>query len=275
MLRFKTIRHSILMCTLNEAVLFCRTSALGQRGHWAGPGQYPLYPQKRTLVERTGMSALCQKRTSCGAANCSLFDHLIGTSLQRLWHGQTEGFGGLEINGEFVLGGSLNRKIGRLFTSKNAIDIIRSLTKLVNPIRAIRNKATFGHYVAVSIDRRQLVPRCKLDDQFSIDRSSRGSRHDHTAIRRAGEGCDAAFNLCGVANTDRTHLHSARLRGTLDSAELANPGWIRRIPNHQRSCHVRRNLLEQFHPFSADTEFVVYEASCVAPWPGQAVNDAR
>ena len=115
--------------------MFCRTSALGQRGHWAGPGQYPLYPQKRTLVERTGMSALCQKRTSCGAANCSLFDHLIGTSLQRLWHGQTEGFGGLEINGEFVLGGSLNRKIGRLFTSKNAIDIIRSLTKLVNPIR--------------------------------------------------------------------------------------------------------------------------------------------
>ena len=71
----------------------------------------------------------------CGAANCTLFDHLIGTSLQRLWHGQTECFGGLEINGKFVLVGSLNRKIGGLLTSKNAIDIIRRLTKLVNPIR--------------------------------------------------------------------------------------------------------------------------------------------
>jgi len=28
----------------------------------------PLYPQKRTLVEQVGMSALCQKRTLCGAA---------------------------------------------------------------------------------------------------------------------------------------------------------------------------------------------------------------
>ena len=28
----------------------------------------PLYPQKRTLVERIVMSALCQKRTLCGAA---------------------------------------------------------------------------------------------------------------------------------------------------------------------------------------------------------------
>ena len=26
--------------------------------------QCPLYPQKQTLIERAGMSALCQKRTS-------------------------------------------------------------------------------------------------------------------------------------------------------------------------------------------------------------------
>src|SRR5215469_2458611 len=106
------------------------------------------------------------------------------------------------------------------FTSKNAVDIIRRLTILLNPIRPIRNKTTFGHYVTIGIDRRQLVPRRKLDDQFSIDRSSHGPRHDQATIRRAGEGCDAAFNLFGVANPDRTHLHSVRLRCTLDSAEL-------------------------------------------------------
>jgi hypothetical protein len=51
-----------------------------------------------------------------------LFDHLIGTGLQWLWHGQTARFSRLEIDGGFVLGGSLNRKIGELLTSKNAID---------------------------------------------------------------------------------------------------------------------------------------------------------
>ena len=32
-------------------------------GHFAKSGRCPLYPQKRTLVERVRMSALCQKET--------------------------------------------------------------------------------------------------------------------------------------------------------------------------------------------------------------------
>src|SRR5262249_55923501 len=32
-------------------------------GHFVKSGRCPLYPQKRTLVERVGMSALCQKQT--------------------------------------------------------------------------------------------------------------------------------------------------------------------------------------------------------------------
>jgi hypothetical protein len=76
------------------------------------------------------MSALCQKQTYAMLQFCSLFDHLTGTGLQRLWHSQTERLGGLEINGEFVRG-SLNTKISRLLASKNAIDIIRRVAKLV------------------------------------------------------------------------------------------------------------------------------------------------
>jgi hypothetical protein len=41
-----------------------------------------LYPQKRTLRNRIGMSALCQKRTFCAAAKTTLFDHLVGGSEQ-------------------------------------------------------------------------------------------------------------------------------------------------------------------------------------------------
>jgi hypothetical protein len=39
--------------------------------------QCPLYPQKRTLAEGVGMSALCQKRTLS-----ELFDHLVGELLE-------------------------------------------------------------------------------------------------------------------------------------------------------------------------------------------------
>ena len=42
----------------------------------------PLYPQKRTLVERVGMSALCQKQTSSVSKlfrfKSPTLDHLIG-----------------------------------------------------------------------------------------------------------------------------------------------------------------------------------------------------
>jgi hypothetical protein len=38
----------------------------------------PLYPQKRTLLGATPMSALCQKQTFCTAAEAELFDHLVG-----------------------------------------------------------------------------------------------------------------------------------------------------------------------------------------------------
>jgi hypothetical protein len=44
-------------------------SALGQKQTSSQSNQCPLYPQKRTLPERVGMSALCQKRTFCRHSN--------------------------------------------------------------------------------------------------------------------------------------------------------------------------------------------------------------
>jgi hypothetical protein len=37
--------------------------------HRSASSQCPLFPQKRTLVGESWMSALCQKRTFCAAAN--------------------------------------------------------------------------------------------------------------------------------------------------------------------------------------------------------------
>ena len=49
------------------------------------------------------------------------------------------------------------------------------------------------------VDRGQLVPGRKRDDQIAMNRR-RAPCHDQAAIRGAGEGRDSAFNLAGIAN---------------------------------------------------------------------------
>src|SRR5262249_36954148 len=66
------------------------------------PDQCPLYPQKQTLVERVGTSALCQKRTA--RRNTSLFDHFVGAGEERWGNFDAERAGGYQVNDQFKLG---------------------------------------------------------------------------------------------------------------------------------------------------------------------------
>jgi hypothetical protein len=47
-------------------------------------------------------------------AKALLFDHLVGASEQRIWHGNTKFLGGLEVDGEPVLGRLLERQVRNL-----------------------------------------------------------------------------------------------------------------------------------------------------------------
>ena len=58
----------------------------------------PLYPQKRTLVERVAMSALCQKRTHALQQKTLLFDHLVSDQQQVMVDFQVERSGRLEVD---------------------------------------------------------------------------------------------------------------------------------------------------------------------------------
>ena len=49
-----------------------------KRRHKRTPATCPPYPRKRTSQRTAGMSALCQRRHYCSAANCSLLDHFVG-----------------------------------------------------------------------------------------------------------------------------------------------------------------------------------------------------
>jgi len=86
------------------------------------------------------MSVLCQKQTFCAAAKSLLFDHLVSLSVQRGRYGEPERLCGLEIDDQFELGRLLDRKIGRLGTFQDAIDIRCGSSEEIERVNAVRHE---------------------------------------------------------------------------------------------------------------------------------------
>ena len=165
-----------LVCT---AAILSRPRPLWVRsGHWSTSAQCLLYPQKRTLELSRGMSALCQKQTFCSAANCSLFDHFVGAADHRLWHGNAERLGGLEVDDQLIPGRRLDRKVGGLLAFEDAIDVFGRAPERIHQITPIGHQAAACDERALEVDRRQLVPGCQLDDQLSMSLRRGRRRHD-------------------------------------------------------------------------------------------------
>ena len=74
-------------------------------GHWGRSASCPLYPQKRTFVVVSAMSALCQKQT----LSPPLFDHIVGKLLELCGHLETQGVSGLQIDDQLEFGRLLDR----------------------------------------------------------------------------------------------------------------------------------------------------------------------
>jgi hypothetical protein len=102
------------------------------------------------------MSALCHKRTFCAAAQTALFNHLVGTSNERLRQVETDCSCSLEIDDQLKLGGFLNRQITGLLALEYAIDVGGRQPELFD-----LSQTTGGNVVSVIMDRRQPVPCCK------------------------------------------------------------------------------------------------------------------
>jgi hypothetical protein len=71
-----------------NAPVLCATANLGTRlpqwvtsGRWRVSASCPLFCRKRTLVQRSAMSALCHKRTDAPQQNAVSFDHFVGGHL--------------------------------------------------------------------------------------------------------------------------------------------------------------------------------------------------
>jgi hypothetical protein len=58
----------------------------------------PVFPYEQTSAAPVGMSQRCQFRPHAPQQTASLFDHLVGAGEEYARHGQTERFGGFEID---------------------------------------------------------------------------------------------------------------------------------------------------------------------------------
>src|SRR5262249_18325868 len=115
----------------------------------------PLYPQKRTLVERVGMSALCQKQTLSYS-----FDQIVGAALQRHRNGEAERLRGLEVDDELDFRGLLNRQIGGLFAFEDAAGVDADLAKQLRNIGSIAHQTTGRGELAIRTDRGNRMAKC-------------------------------------------------------------------------------------------------------------------
>ena len=70
-------------------------------------------------------------------ASLQLLDDLVSEGEQRVWHGEAERLGGLEIDGKFDLRNLLQRQIGGFFTFQNTPCIRADLMESVYIVRSV------------------------------------------------------------------------------------------------------------------------------------------
>src|SRR5262249_39003774 len=99
-------------------------------------------------------------------------------------------------------------------------------------------------------------------------------RHDQADVRGTRECRYAPLDLVGVAHAHRSEINPQRLRYSLDCTELAKARRHGGIPKHRHTSYVRRDLFEQFHPFSAHAVFEIRETGNVASRARKALDEA-
>src|SRR5215831_13433019 len=125
-------------------------------------------------------------------------DHLVGAGEQLVWHGQSERFGGLQVDDQLVFGWGLHRQVGRLL----AIDVAGSLPKLIGRILPVGHQSAGSDEGAFEVDGWQPILRRKLDDQVALNHRTWCWQHYQSSVRGLRKSRDRAPNVGSLAHVD-------------------------------------------------------------------------
>jgi hypothetical protein len=88
----------------------------------------------------------------CSAANCTLFDHLIGADEEGRGHLNANDFSGGQINDHFELSRLLYRQLGRTGALQNLANINAGLAKCFTDACSIADQPSYFHVLAPRVD---------------------------------------------------------------------------------------------------------------------------
>ena len=136
------------------------------------------------------MSALTPKADMCGATRYvrfvpiadigHSFDYLVGAGEHRCRNCESQRLSRLEVDDKLILRRRLHRHVCGLFAFEDAIDVTGRLPPHVDAIGPIGEQAAGGDEGAIEVDRGQLVPRRKRDDQIAMKQRPPARGHDQT-----------------------------------------------------------------------------------------------
>src|SRR5262249_47486542 len=155
----------------------------------------PVCPHKRTCSVQLRMSALGHKRTFSHS-----FDYSVGGYEQTGRDGQTKSFRGFYVDGGFVFGGRLYRKVSGFVAAQDAVYIGPRQTKIFDLINSVGHQAPGLDQITARVDPRQPVTRCTRDEEIAFGGGGVFRRQNQTAIRYVREVDDCALDVGGSFN---------------------------------------------------------------------------
>jgi hypothetical protein len=96
-----------------------------------------------------------------------LLQHLVGTRKEGGRDFEPERLGRVEVNDQVILDRRLHRKLGCLLALEDTVDVTGGASVLLYVIDTIGNQAARRDIRAFRVDRRQLVPDPKRDNEVA------------------------------------------------------------------------------------------------------------